>query len=169
MAYAVSASHTIDKPILQALDTAVGTTGAGYQSELGKIVTSSDGRKYKNVLLDASSALTIAGGPLYHMVGTTANEVTSDYSDTNASAELIGATFAGVACAASDAASSACIWMEIPNGAITADASLSSEVTACAALMAADDLYFQIADSDARVVAIAMEADTDQIGDIIML
>lgn len=166
MAYAVSASNTLDKTILNNLDS----TGIDADDgQTGLIVTSSDGRKYKRCLLDASSALTIAGGPVYHMVGTTANEVTSDYSDTSAGAELVGNSFAGVACVASDAASSEYIWIEIPNGAVTADASCSTEVTVCACLMAADDLYFQIADSDARVVAIAMEADTSQVADIIML
>ena len=166
MAYAVSASHTIDKTIIHNLDSTGVTVDDG---QTGLIVESSDGRKYKRVLLDASSELTIAGGPVYHMVGTTANEVTSDYSDSSGSAELIGNSFAGLACVASDAASSEYIWIEIPNGAVSADASCSTEVTICACLMAADDLYFQIADSDARVVAIAMEADTSQIADIIML
>lgn len=166
MAYAVSASHTLDKMIINDLDSTGVTADDG---QTGLIVQSKDGRKYKRVLLDASSALTIAGGPVYYMVGTTANEVTSDYSDSNAGAELKGATFAGVACVASDAASSEYIWIEIPSGAVTADVSLSTEVTACAALMAADDLYFQIADSDSRVVAVAMEADSSQIGDIVML
>ncbi len=166
MAYAVSASHTLDKPVIHDLDSTGITTDDG---QTGLLVQSTDGRKYKRVLVDASSALTIAGGPVYHMVGTTANEITSDYTDTSGSAELIGNSFAGVACVGTDAAATEYIWMEVPNGALTADASCSTEVTVCAALMAADDLYFQIADSDALVVAIAMEADSSQVADIVML
>ncbi len=166
MAYAVSASHTLDKTVINDLDSTGVTADDG---QTGLIVESTDGRKYKRVLLDASSELTIAGGPLYHMLGTTANEVSSDFSDTIGVIELIGANFAGLACVGTDAAATEYIWMEVPNGAISADASCSSEVAACSCLMAKDDLYFQIADSDSRVVAIAMEADASQIADIIML
>lgn len=166
MAYAVSKQHTIKGLIIHDLDSTGITTDDG---QTGMIVVSNDGRKYKRVLLDVSSSLTIAGGPVYHMVGSTANEVTSDYDDSSGSAQVAGNTFAGVACVASDAASSEYIWIEMPNGALTVGASCSTEVTICAALMAADDLYFQIADSDALVVAIAMEADSSQVADIIML
>lgn len=165
MTYAVSDSSTLDKAILLDLDA----TSTAADGQEGTIVQSTDGRRYKKVVVDASAVANGAGYPAYYMVGTTANEVTSDYSDCSASAELVGAGFAGVFCAAVTAGTATYQWIETPAGAVTADASLSTEVGVCDALMAADDAYFQIADSDSRVVAIAMEAAASNIGDIVMI
>ena len=48
MTYAVSATRTLDKPILDKLDVTAQTVDVG---ETGKIVESSDGRKYKKVVV----------------------------------------------------------------------------------------------------------------------
>lgn len=93
MAYAVSALHTLDKPVLQDLDV-VQSAQSGI---LGSERVSSDGRKYKYVVTDASCVASTGGEPAYVMIGTTANEVTSDYTDAQVS-EQLGAAFAGVFC-----------------------------------------------------------------------
>jgi len=165
MAYAVSDLITLDKPILSDLDT-VSTTDNG---ETGKIVTSSDGRKYKKVVVDVSTVAASAGYPAWHMVGSTANEVTGDYSDSNAGAEVDGATFAGVFCGAITAATVQYAWIELPNGSLTEDASVSTNVGICDALSAVNDYFFNICASDEKPVAIAMAAASSNLADIIML
>jgi len=166
MAYAVSALHTLDKPTLQGLDVN-STTSSG---EEGKIVQSTDGRKYKYCAIDAStSVVTTAGYPAWHMVGTTANEVTGDYSDTDTAAEVTGCTFAGVFCAAASAGAASYGWVELPNGALTADASVCTNVGICDALTAVNDYFFNICASDEKPVAVAMEAASSNLADIVML
>ena len=166
MAYAVSATYTLDKPIIDALDVTAQTTDVG---ETGKIVTSSDGRKYKKVVVDASAVASTAGEPAYYMIGTTANEVTSDYSDAQVS-EQLGATFAGVFCSVITGGAAEYVWIEVPNGAVTPDCSCATEVGVCDGLTAQSDSYFSISASDSdRVVAVAMEAATSNLADIVMI
>jgi len=166
MAYAVSATHTLDGPILDALYCTAITTDKG---EVGKIVTSSDGRKYKKCVVDASAVVTGAGEPAYYMIGTTANEVTSDYSDAQVS-EQLGATFAGVFTAVVTGGVAEYVWIEVPNGAVTPDCSCATEVGVCDGLVAQTDSYFSIhaTDSD-RCIAVAMEAASSNLADIVML
>jgi len=166
MAYAVSAMHTLDAPILDALDVTGQTTDVG---ETGKIVTSTDGRKYKKCVVDASAVASGAGEPAYYMIGATANEVTSDYSDAQVS-EQLGASFAGVFTAAVTGGVVEYVWIEVPNGAVTPDCSCATEVGVCDGLTAQNDSYFSISSSDSdRVVAIAMEAASSNLADIVMI
>ena len=166
MSYAVSASHTLDKMIIDALDVTGQTTDVG---ETGKIVTSTDGRKYKKCVVDASAVASGAGKPAYYMVGTTANEVTSDYSDAQVS-EKLGATFAGVFTDDVTGGKAEYVWVEIPNGAVTPDAYCATEVGVCDGLVATHDSSFSISTSDSdRVVAVAMEAASSNLADIVML
>uniref|UniRef100_A0A6M3IQX1 Uncharacterized protein n=1 Tax=viral metagenome TaxID=1070528 RepID=A0A6M3IQX1_9ZZZZ len=166
MAYAVSAQHTLDKMILDALDVTGQTVDVG---ETGKIVTSTDGRKYKKCVVDASAVVSGAGEPAYYMVGTTANEVTSDYSDAQVS-EQLGATFAGVFTAVVTGGVAEYVWIEVPNGAVTPDCSCATEVGVCDGLTAQNDSYFSISASDSdRVVAVAMEAASSNLADIVMM
>lgn len=165
MTYAVSATNTLDKPILDPLDVTAQTTDLG---EVGKIVTSTDGRKYKKCLVDASAVVSKAGAPAYWMVGTTANEVTSDYSDAQVS-EQLGATFAGLFTSVITGSVAEYVWIEVPNGAVTADAGLGASVGVCDGLIATSDnlLVTSTSDSD-RIVAVAMENVASEIGDIVM-
>lgn len=154
ISYTLPASNTLDKLILQDLDASA-TTDDG---QLGMIVTSTTGRRFKKVLMDASCVATSAGYPAYYMVGTTSNEVTSDYSDAQVS-ERLGATFAGVFCKDGLAAAGAVyVWIEIPCGQLV-DANVSSNVGVSDGLKATDDGFFDISTSDSdRIVAVAMEA-----------
>ena len=166
MAYAVSATHTLDKPIIDALDVTGQTTDVG---EVGKIVTSTDGRKYKKVVVDASAVASGAGKPAYYMIGTTANEVTSDYSDAQVS-EKTGATFAGVFCSTITGGVAEYVWIEIPNGAVTPDCAAAAEVGICDALVCASDSYFSVSTSFSdQIVAVALEAASNNLADIVML
>jgi hypothetical protein len=166
MAYAVSATHTLDKPIIDDLDVTGQTDDVG---EVGKIVTSSDGRKYKKCVVDASAVVSGAGEPAYYMVGTTANEVTSDYSDAQVS-EQLGASFAGVFTAVVTGGVAEYVWIEVPNGAVTPDCSCATEVGVCDGLTAQNDSYFSISASDSdNIVAVAMEAASSNLADIIMV
>lgn len=166
MAYAVSATYTLDQPILDALDVTGQTTNVG---EVGKIVTSTDGRKYKKCVVDASAVASTAGEPAYYMIGTTANEVTSDYSDAQVN-EKLGAAFAGVFTAVVTGSVAEYVWVEIPNGAVTSDCSCATEVGVCDGLIATSDSYFSISSSDSdHIVAIAMDTATSNLADIIMI
>lgn len=165
MAYDVSASNTLDKPILQALD-AVSSTQSG---ELGTEVVSKDGRKYQYKVTDASCEASTGGEPAYNMIGTTANEVTSDYSDAQVS-EQLGATFAGLFCGTITGGTAEYCWIEVPNGAVTPDASVAAEVGVCDGLTAQHDSYLSIHTSDSeRCVAVAMEAASSNLADIVMI
>ena len=166
MAYAVSKSNTLDHMILDALDVTAQTTDVG---ETGKIVTSTDGRKYKKCVVDVTCVASAAGEPAYYMIGTTANEVTSDYS-TVAVAEQLGAAFAGVFTAVVTGSAVEYVWIEVPNGAVTPDCSVATEVGVCDGLTAQNDSYFSISASDSdNIVAIAMEAASDNLADIVMI
>lgn len=53
---------------------------------------------------------------------------------------------------------------------MTADCSLAAEVGVCDGLIATDDSYFSISTSDSdRIVAVAMEAASSNLGDIVMI
>lgn len=167
MAYAVPTTYIgLSNPVLQDLDVVQSALG----DTLGKeTLDTLSGRKFKYVVTDASCVASTGGEPAYYMVGTTANEVTSDYSDAQNS-EQTGATFAGVFCGTITGGAAEYCWIEVPNGAITADCSLATEVGICDGLVAAHDSYFSIAASfSEHVVAVAMEAASSNLGDIIML
>ena len=87
---------TLDKPILQGLDSS--STTAAHPT--GYHVTAANGTEFTYVLTDASTLAAAAGYPAHWMVGTTNAEVTSDISDT----ATRGAAFAGVFCCAISAA-----------------------------------------------------------------
>ena len=166
MTYAVSATRTLDKPILDKLDVTAQTVDVG---ETGKIVESSDGRKYKKVVVDESAIAAVAGSPAWYMIGTTANEVTSDYSDATVN-EQLGAAFAGVFTSVITGDIAEYVWIEVPNGAVTADAITAAEVGICDGLVATNDASFSISSSDSdRIVAVAMEAYASGGSDIVML
>ena len=166
MTYAVSTTRSLDKTILDALDVTAQTADVG---ETGRIVESLDGRKYKKVLVDASAIAAVAGAPAWVMIGTTANEVTSDYSDAQVS-EKLGATFAGIFTSVITGGVAEYVWIEVPNGAVTADAITAAEVGICDGLVATYDGQFSISSSDSdRIVAVAMEAYASGGSDIVML
>lgn len=166
MTYAVSTTRSLDKTIIDALDVTTQTTDVG---ETGKIVESLDGRKYKKVVVDASAIAAIAGSPAWVMIGTTANEVTSDYSDATVD-EKKGAAFAGLFTSVITGSVTEYVWIEVPNGAVTADAITAAEVGICDGLVATNDASFSISGSDSdRIVAVAMEAYASGGSDIVML
>lgn len=166
MAYSVPDTSTLDVPILLTPLSAVSTTDNG---ETGKIVTSNTGRRFKKVVVDDSCVAATAGYPAYWMVGTTANEVTSDYSDAQNS-EQTGAAFAGLFCGTIAAATAQYAWIEIPSGGLAVDASVSTNVGVCDGLVAKADGFFDLATSFSdNVVAIAMEAASSNVADIVML
>jgi len=166
MSYSVPSTLGLSGPILQDLD-AVETSA---KDTLGKeVVDTASGRKFKYVLVDASAVASGAGKPAYYMVGTTANEVTSDYSDAQVD-EHTGATFAGVFCDTITGGTAEYCWIEIPNGAITPDCYCAAEVGICDGLVCAHDSSFSVVTSFSdRVVAVAMEAASSNLADIIML
>ena len=168
MAYAVPATWKLDGIIIDALDVTAQTSDVG---ELGHEVTdTTTGRKFRKVVTDASCVASAAGEPAYWMVGTTANEVTSDYSDAQNS-EIGGVTFAGVFCSVITGGAAEYVWIEVPNGAVTPDCSVAAEVGVCDALDAVSDSYFSIAllGASNQVVAVAMEAASSNLADIVMI
>ena len=166
MAYAVSATHTLDGNILDDLDVTGQTTDVG---EVGKIVTSTDGRKYKKVVTDVLCVTSGAGEPAYAMPGTTANEFTSDYSAANDSSAT-GVAFVGLFTSVITATTTQYVWIEVPNGAVSADSAVADEVGICDGLVAVNDSVFSVAVSfSAQIVAVAMEAASGNLADIVML
>jgi len=72
------ATHKLDKPILQALDS-TGLSAAVH--ELGYTVNSQDGRQYRYVKFVASGGAAVAGAPCVWAQAATNNTVTEDVSD----------------------------------------------------------------------------------------
>ncbi len=169
MAYSVSETHTLDKPILQGL----GDVSSTRVESLGYEVLSTSGRKYRYCSVHAGAVATDLGGhPAYFVADTTGPVVTSDATEGTSS--VGGQEFAGLLCASITAtAALQYMWVEVPNDAVTPDASVSTNVAVSSALAAIGtaDAYLDVFvnGTSSRVVAIAMEADTDNLADIIML
>ena len=165
MAYAVTATHKLDRPIIQALDASSSTA----VHDVGYEVTGTDGKVYLYVLTDASTIVASAGYPAHWMTGTTTGEVTSDISDTGTR----GSAFAGVFCCGIALADEAYCWIQTKGFA--ADCSISTDVAASDKLCARTDYMFEaVGEGDgemgsSRIVAIAMEAVDGDTGDIVML
>ena len=172
MAYSVSASNTLDTTVLQDLD-AVATTNPGIP--LGTEVMSTDGRKYKYVVTEVVCVIVDHGGiPAYYIGGAGGGPiVTSDASAAATAAGGLGSAFAGLFCAGIAATTVQYVWIEVPNGAVTPDASVSTNCVASSALSAIGtaDAYLDVFVNGAstKIVAIALEADTSQLADIVML
>ena len=174
MAYAVSAANTLKQIILQQLDV-VSTTQSG--DPLGKMVLSTDGRKYKycSVYAGSSVATDLAGHPAYYMCAQTAGPMVTSTAATSATTGGgSGGSFAGLFAAAGlEADTTQYVWVEVPNGAVTPDASVSSNCAASSALSAIGtaDAYLDVFVDGAstKIVAIALEADASNLADIIML
>ncbi len=168
MAYSVPASNTLDGMILQDLDV-VATTQSG--DILGTEVTARNGRKFMYCVVHVGCVVTRLGGhPAYFIADTTGPMVTSDA--TEGTADDAGLVFAGLFTAAIVAATVQYVWIEVPNGAVTPDASVSTNVAVSSALAAIGtaDQYLDVMvnGTSTRVIAMALEADTDQVADIIM-
>ena len=162
--FAVPASHTLDKPILQNLDV-VATSEGG--DKLGKPVLSDDGGRFIYVHQQSSAVAAVAGAPAV-WVDTTANYVvTSDVSD--AGGAVLGGTgrgMAGVFCA-STSASNAYLW--IKTRGLTPGVRVGSGVAANAALeMSSTNLFEDIGSTLSGGTAItcgfAVGAATDAVG-----
>jgi len=172
MAYSVSGSNTLDATILQDLDA----SSTAQMHPLGYMVESTDGRKYKYVIThDGCVATDLAGHPAYYMCATTTGPcVTTDASEAATTQGGLGGSFAGLTCKAGLTASAEVyIWIEVPNGAVTPDASVSTNCAASSALSAIGtaDAYLDVFVNGAstKIVAIALEADASNLADIIML
>lgn len=170
MAYSVPSTTLLDKPILQGLTT-VGTT---QYHDLGYTVTSSTGRKFMYCITSAGGVATILGGhPAYFFQSTTGPTVTSDASDSATTQGGACSAFAGLFCGLLTAATAQYAWVEIPNGAVTPDASVSTNVAVSSAISALGtaDAYLDVflGGASTKVVAIALEAAASNLADIIML
>ncbi len=168
MAYSVPATNTLNDTIFAALDQTAKTVQGS--DSLGKeVISSPSGRKFRFVVTDASTVASTAGEPAYHMVGGTANEVTSDFSDAQ-NARQTGSAFAGVFTSVITGAAAEYVWIEVPNGVLVPSAFVAAEVGICDALVAMDDSTFSVAVSFSdNIVAVAMEAATSNRADIILI
>ena len=171
MAYAVPSSYLLDKQILQDLD-ASSATQAGH--DLGFSSDTKDGRRFMYVHLDPGSIAGSAGYPIwfYASIGTGADyryNVSSDYSDIEGNADIIGGHFAGVSCVA-PSASAQYIWIQTKG---FCNASVSTAVVAKDTLKANQDYLLETYDpateASSHLVAIALEADASGFADIIIL
>ncbi len=91
MAYAVTNSNLLDRPILVDLDS----TGVSSQvHEVGTVVRGDDGKAYRFVEFNSSDVAASTGAPAIWQNTTTDYAVTSDTSDGDAE----GGAFAGIFC-----------------------------------------------------------------------
>jgi len=169
MAYKTSETSTLDKPIFQNLDV----TSTTAKQEMGFTVTSTSGRKYRYCKThDGCVATDLAGHPAYYIIGDSVTDVTvtTDFSE----ATMATATqFAGLTCASGLSASTEVyLWIEVPNGAVTPDASVSTNVAACSSLAAIGtaDAYLDVFvnGTSTQIIGLALEADTDNLANIVM-
>ena len=164
MAYAVVDTYKLDKPILQGLDASADAA----VHDLGFKVTATTGEEYVYVATNASTLAASAGYPAYFFIGaTTPWAVTSDYSDSS----LDSSGFAGVFCCAVTAAATAhYVWIQ--SKGVAADCAVPAACAACDELVAVADYEFTIkvaGESSYETVAVALEADTSRVADIMIL
>lgn len=164
MAFTAAASNTLDKMILQDL-TASSSTAL---HDLGYKTRATTGQEYTYVITNASTLAASAGYPAYFFINATNPwSVSSDYSDS----AIDSSGFAGAFCCAVTAAAAAhYVWIQTKG--VVPDAAVSTACAACDELVAIADYEFttQIAGEPSyRVVAVALEADTSAVADILLL
>ncbi len=164
MAYAVVTSNKLDKQIVQDLDASSNVA----LMPLGFKVTATTGEEYVYVATNASTLAASAGYPAYFFVGaTTPWAVSSDYSDS----AVDSSGFAGVFCCQVLSAATA-HYVFIQTKGVAGDCAVPAATVACSELVAIADYEFTIkiaGESSYEVVAVALEADTSQVGDIMIL
>lgn len=164
MAYAVVNSNVLDKQIVQDLDASSSTA----LMDLGFRATATTGEEYVYVATNASTLAASAGYPAYFFIGaTTPWAVSSDYSDSS----LDSSGFAGVfCCAVSSGATAHYVWVQ--NKGVAADCPVPAACVACDELVAVADYEFTIkvaGEASYETVAVALEADTSRVADIMIL
>lgn len=164
MAYAVVNSNVLDKTIVQDLDA----SSSVALMPLGFRVVATTGEEYVYVATNASTIAASAGYPAYFYIdATTPFQVSADYSDS----AVDSSGFAGVfCCAVSSAATAHYIWIQ--KKGIAGDCPVPAATVACSELVAIADYEFTIkivGEASYEVVAVALEADADRVGDILLL
>ena len=162
--YAVPASHTLDKPILQGLGS-VSTTES--DDGVGKAVLSDAGGRFVYVYMESSAVAAVAGAPAVWVDTTTNYVVTPDVSD--AGGAVLGGTgrgMAGAFCAASSADNA---YMWIQTRGLASGIQVGSGVAANSALeMSSSNLFEDIGSTLSGGTAItcgfAVGAATDTVG-----
>jgi len=170
MAYAVSDTIKLDKPILLGLDA----SSASAVHEVGTVRTGTDGKEFTFVYMSSSDVQTYPGAPAVWVAGTTDYQVTPDCSDT--AAVLVGPTggpagaasgFAGLFTMANTDVNACYLWIQtkgladgvfVSSGAVVNDDLI---VTLENCLDGAQFYVNSLVDVYARVVGIATTVATD--------
>jgi len=160
MAYSLTmATHKLDKPILQALDS-TGVETAVHT--LGYKVRSTDGREFTYVEFDNGTAVAaVAGGPAFWQSDTTAYTATSDAS---AGADLAIGAFCSIL---TDA-----YYGWIQTEGLVVDPPSSGTQAVCAAgdvLYGTDAVWKTGAIGTNHIGAVALETGTGAVGDIMLI
>lgn len=155
MTYAVAATNTLGKPILQALTSASSTAA----HDVGYTTKSTDGREYTYQYV--STNMTAAGtacAPLFYLSGAGVKDVSTTYT-----AGDLGRNFAGLICTAL-AAGDNYVWAQtdgfVPSALLSSNVAAGETLTCMESLMLTDVLANTISTNIASYTLDAMNVGT---------